>query len=229
MMPDIGGTALEIYSEIPTSTSLKWLSQLFVLEGPSKIRLGGSGILVSSGLMSPSGDVFTSTSEFSKFATLMSRLIRFNGRSKSSVSPTVVPKSWGSSWTLDIVSKLLPYTTAAAVNTSMVLTDWYKVSCDRIVTTKIYLITLITSLNPLLYRTMQFLTYGQRAHHFTNPAAKQLLNTMERKRSNLCVSVDVPTKQGFLQVIDTVGPYVALIKVNKDTSFFAYILENFLQ
>lgn len=56
-------------------------------------------------------------------------------------------------------------------------------------------------------------TYAQRTGNFSNAAAKQLLETIERKRSNLCVSVDVTKSQDFISVIDTVGPYIALIKV----------------
>lgn len=57
-------------------------------------------------------------------------------------------------------------------------------------------------------------TYAQRAGNFSNAAAKQLLETIERKKSNLCVSVDVTKSSDFISVIDTVGPYVALIKVS---------------
>ena len=57
-------------------------------------------------------------------------------------------------------------------------------------------------------------TYAQRTGNFSNVAAKQLLETMERKKSNLCVSVDVTKSSDFISVIDTVGPYVALIKVS---------------
>ena len=56
-------------------------------------------------------------------------------------------------------------------------------------------------------------TYAQRVGNFSNGAAKQLLETMERKKSNLCVSVDVTRSSDFISVIETVGPYVALIKV----------------
>jgi len=56
-------------------------------------------------------------------------------------------------------------------------------------------------------------TYAQRAANFSNGAARQLLETMERKKSNLCVSVDVTRSSDFISVIETVGPYVALIKV----------------
>jgi orotidine-5'-phosphate decarboxylase len=57
-------------------------------------------------------------------------------------------------------------------------------------------------------------TYAQRAGNFSNVAAKQLLETMERKKSNLCVSVDVTKSSDFISVIDTVGPYVTLVKVS---------------
>ncbi|OCB90879.1 orotidine-5'-monophosphate decarboxylase [Sanghuangporus baumii] len=57
------------------------------------------------------------------------------------------------------------------------------------------------------------LTYGERAARHSNPAARSLLETIERKRSNLCVSVDVSKKANFLSVIDAVGPYACLIKV----------------
>ena len=57
-------------------------------------------------------------------------------------------------------------------------------------------------------------TYAERAAKHPNPAAKALLETIERKRTNLCVSVDVTKSSDFLKVIDTVGPYVCLVKVS---------------
>ena len=57
-------------------------------------------------------------------------------------------------------------------------------------------------------------TYANRAKKHTNPAAKGLLETVERKKSNLCVSVDVTSSKDFLSIIDTVGPYVSLIKAS---------------
>lgn len=56
-------------------------------------------------------------------------------------------------------------------------------------------------------------TYGERAERHRNPAAKALLQTMDRKKSNLCVSVDVTRKAEFLAIVDATGPYVCLIKV----------------
>ncbi|KAI3612298.1 orotidine-5-monophosphate decarboxylase [Moniliophthora roreri] len=50
-------------------------------------------------------------------------------------------------------------------------------------------------------------SYGQRADKHPNPAAKLLLQTMERKKSNLAVSVDVTKSKDFLDIIDAVGPF----------------------
>lgn len=73
---------------------------------------------------------------------------------------------------------------------------------------------------------MSQLTYGKRAELYINPAAKDLLNVMERKKSNLCVSVDVTSKESLLKIIDTVGPYVCLIKVRRYILLFVYLLQN---
>ncbi|KAJ6598941.1 orotidine monophosphate decarboxylase [Mycena vulgaris] len=59
-------------------------------------------------------------------------------------------------------------------------------------------------------------TYAQRALRHTNPAAKLLLETIERKKSNLAVSVDVASSKDFLSIIDVVGPFVCLIKTHID-------------
>lgn len=56
------------------------------------------------------------------------------------------------------------------------------------------------------------LTYAQRALRHKNPAAKLLLETIQRKKSNLAVSVDVTKSEDFLAIIDAVGPLVCLIK-----------------
>ncbi|KAJ3763624.1 orotidine-5'-monophosphate decarboxylase [Lentinula raphanica] len=57
-------------------------------------------------------------------------------------------------------------------------------------------------------------TYGQRIQNHTNPAAKLLLETMERKKTNLAVSVDVVKSKDFLAVIDAVGPFVCLTHID---------------
>ncbi|PIL37083.1 hypothetical protein GSI_00775 [Ganoderma sinense ZZ0214-1] len=59
-------------------------------------------------------------------------------------------------------------------------------------------------------------TYAQRAAKHPNPAAKALLETIERKRTNLSVSVDVTKREDFFRIVDTVGPYVCLVKTHVD-------------
>ncbi|CAO1612996.1 unnamed protein product [Sympodiomycopsis kandeliae] len=59
-------------------------------------------------------------------------------------------------------------------------------------------------------------SYSDRVASFSNPAAKQLLETMERKKTNLCVSVDVTKKADLLRVVDSVGPDVCLVKTHID-------------
>jgi orotidine-5'-phosphate decarboxylase len=56
-------------------------------------------------------------------------------------------------------------------------------------------------------------SYGERAIKFTNPTAKLILDTMERKKTNLAVSVDVTKTHDLLAIINVVSPYVCLIKV----------------
>jgi hypothetical protein len=66
-------------------------------------------------------------------------------------------------------------------------------------------------------------SYSSRIANFSkNEAAKALLETMERKRTNLCVSVDVTKKQDLLDVVKAVSGVVALVKVSL-TSSDAYI------
>lgn len=56
-------------------------------------------------------------------------------------------------------------------------------------------------------------TYEERAKNHPIPVARELLETIARKQSNLAVSVDVTTKAAFLRVVQAVGPYCCLIKV----------------
>ena len=59
-------------------------------------------------------------------------------------------------------------------------------------------------------------TYEERAARHPNACAKQLLNAIVEKQSNLCVSVDVTRKEDLLEIVDTVGPFVALVKTHVD-------------
>lgn len=67
-------------------------------------------------------------------------------------------------------------------------------------------------------------SYGERSSKFTNPTAKLILDTMERKKTNLGVSVDVTKTLDLLAIIDVVSPYVCLIKV-KFLFIFKYLLD----
>jgi hypothetical protein len=69
-------------------------------------------------------------------------------------------------------------------------------------------------------------TYADRAKHHENPAAKSLLETIERKQSNLCVSVDVTSSSEFLSIIDAVGPFVSLIKASLSEAAHNNISDN---
>lgn len=57
-------------------------------------------------------------------------------------------------------------------------------------------------------------TYGAREANFKNATAKALLRIIDRKQTNLCVSVDVTRKRDVLAIVDAVGKDVALIKVS---------------
>ncbi|CAD6884161.1 unnamed protein product [Tilletia controversa] len=58
--------------------------------------------------------------------------------------------------------------------------------------------------------------YAARVANFTNPAAKALLETIERKKTNLSISVDVTKKADLLAVVDAVGKDVCLVKTHID-------------
>lgn len=61
------------------------------------------------------------------------------------------------------------------------------------------------------------MTYEQRAAVATNPASQHLLSIITSKRSNLCFSVDVTTKQQLLLLADSVGPFICMLKTHIDT------------
>ncbi|KAG8895647.1 orotidine 5'-phosphate decarboxylase [Tulasnella sp. 403] len=64
--------------------------------------------------------------------------------------------------------------------------------------------------------TVHSQSYAARRKNHTNPAAVALLEVMERKKSNLCVSVDVTKKESFLRIIDAAGPSVCMVKTHID-------------
>lgn len=57
-------------------------------------------------------------------------------------------------------------------------------------------------------------TYAARAKKHQNPLARQLLELMERKESNLAVSVDVVKSEELLRIVDQAGPHVCIVKVS---------------
>lgn len=58
--------------------------------------------------------------------------------------------------------------------------------------------------------------YSARVALHPNPTAKRLLGIMEKKQSNLCVSVDVTTAEEVLEVVRRVGASVCMVKVSHD-------------
>jgi orotidine-5'-phosphate decarboxylase len=58
------------------------------------------------------------------------------------------------------------------------------------------------------------LSYGDRLPLHTNKCARDLLEIMDRKKTNLCVSVDVTTKAELLRIVKAVGPSVCSVKVS---------------
>ncbi|CAE6491910.1 unnamed protein product [Rhizoctonia solani] len=59
-------------------------------------------------------------------------------------------------------------------------------------------------------------TYEERIQNFSNPTARSLLDIMSRKKTNLCVSVDVTTKASLLRIVDAAGPSVCMVKTHID-------------
>lgn len=49
-----------------------------------------------------------------------------------------------------------------------------------------------------------------------HPLASKLLTIMQEKQSNLCVSADVTSSEELLQLADSLGPSVCLLKTHID-------------
>lgn len=58
------------------------------------------------------------------------------------------------------------------------------------------------------------LPYAERIKYHSNPSAIKLLEIMERKKTNLCVSVDVITAEEILTVVRRVGASCCMVKVS---------------
>lgn len=60
------------------------------------------------------------------------------------------------------------------------------------------------------------LSYEKRAAKHPSGIARRLLNLMARKQTNLCASVDVKTTDELLKLVETMGPYLAMVKTHVD-------------
>lgn len=61
------------------------------------------------------------------------------------------------------------------------------------------------------------LSYGDRAQlQNTHPLAAQLLRLMEEKKTNLCVSADMTGCEELLQLADSLGPQMCVLKTHVD-------------
>jgi len=60
------------------------------------------------------------------------------------------------------------------------------------------------------------LSYFQRATHCINPTAKKLFELMDRKQTNLALSIDVTKKQNLLRLVDLVGSEICVLKTHID-------------
>ena len=60
------------------------------------------------------------------------------------------------------------------------------------------------------------ISYSSRISHCRNAAARSLLRVVERKKSNLCLSADVTTKEELLRLAEQAGPSICLLKTHMD-------------
>lgn len=60
------------------------------------------------------------------------------------------------------------------------------------------------------------LPYEVRAQSHKNALARRLLETMARKRSNLCLSADVTTKEALIRIVKLCAPFIVIVKTHID-------------
>jgi len=60
------------------------------------------------------------------------------------------------------------------------------------------------------------LSYAERAKKCEHPIASQLFNIIHEKHTNLCVSVDLTTKDAVLALAEAVGPSICMLKTHAD-------------
>lgn len=59
-------------------------------------------------------------------------------------------------------------------------------------------------------------TYGQRAQKALHPIAQKLFTIMEEKHTNLCVAADITNAQQLLQLAESIGPEICMLKLHID-------------
>ncbi len=63
---------------------------------------------------------------------------------------------------------------------------------------------------------MTKLSYAQRAQYCTHPLAKRLLLLMQEKQTNLALSADLTRAEDILQLAESVGPNICVLKTHVD-------------
>jgi len=68
---------------------------------------------------------------------------------------------------------------------------------------------------------VNMLTYSQKAKKANNPVAQKLLKLIEKKQTNLALSLDVNDPEHFLQIAEQIGPEICVLKTHID------VIDNF--
>lgn len=59
-------------------------------------------------------------------------------------------------------------------------------------------------------------TYASRAQSHPTALGRKLLSIMSRKKTNLCISLDIPSPTAILSLLADIGPYICLAKTHID-------------
>ena len=69
----------------------------------------------------------------------------------------------------------------------------------------------------LLNRTSKLLSYEERSELSTHPLNKKLFALMAKKKSNLCVALDLTESQKILSLAEKIGKSIVVLKLHIDT------------